>query len=108
MEEDKGGGGGGGGRGGGGEPARVPSGFVKAGERQRFTVELRPGETTIVSWKRLIRDAQKASGSTSAAPEAPANAHPALESRITPVRVQFLSGNGYGWFLFACLVAGKT
>lgn len=47
-------------------------------------MELRPGETTIVSWKRLIRDAQKASGSTSAAPEAPANAHPALESRIAP------------------------
>ncbi|XP_044470118.1 ubinuclein-1-like isoform X2 [Mangifera indica] len=28
--------------------------------RQRFTIELRPGETTIVSWKRLIKDAHKA------------------------------------------------
>ncbi|TYH00802.1 hypothetical protein ES288_A09G007000v1 [Gossypium darwinii] len=29
--------------------------------RQRFTIELRPGETTIVSWKRLIKDAQDTS-----------------------------------------------
>ena len=29
--------------------------------RQRFTIELRPGETTIVSWKRLIKDAQNTS-----------------------------------------------
>ncbi|KAL6527531.1 hypothetical protein OROGR_016621 [Orobanche gracilis] len=28
-----------------------------AGDRLRFTVELRPGETTIVSWKRLLREA---------------------------------------------------
>ncbi|GMI98095.1 hypothetical protein HRI_003478800 [Hibiscus trionum] len=26
--------------------------------RQRFSIELRPGETTIVSWKRLVKDAQ--------------------------------------------------
>ncbi|XVE86487.1 hypothetical protein DITRI_Ditri18aG0037900 [Diplodiscus trichospermus] len=29
--------------------------------RQRFTIELRPGETTIVSWKRLVKDAQNTS-----------------------------------------------
>ncbi|TYJ16769.1 hypothetical protein E1A91_A09G005700v1 [Gossypium mustelinum] len=29
--------------------------------RQRFTIELMPGETTIVSWKRLIKDAQDTS-----------------------------------------------
>lgn len=31
--------------------------FEVAGGRQRFTVELRPGETTIVSWKKLLKDA---------------------------------------------------
>ena len=29
--------------------------------RQRFTIELRSGETTIVSWKRLVKDAQNTS-----------------------------------------------
>ncbi|KAK7861180.1 ubinuclein-1 [Quercus suber] len=43
-----------------------------------FTVELRPGETTIVSWKKLLKDANKVNGSAStSAPEPPANAHPA-------------------------------
>ncbi|KAA8538401.1 hypothetical protein F0562_028053 [Nyssa sinensis] len=81
MEEGKGEGGGGGG--GGGESGRVSSSLVAVGCRQRFTVELRPGETTIVSWKKLMKDASKVSGSTSA-PEPPSNAHPALESRIAP------------------------
>ncbi|KAL2497172.1 wound-responsive family protein [Abeliophyllum distichum] len=31
--------------------------FESAGGRLRFTVELKPGETTIVSWKKLLRDA---------------------------------------------------
>ncbi|XVE83383.1 hypothetical protein DITRI_Ditri16bG0084600 [Diplodiscus trichospermus] len=31
------------------------------GSRQRFTIELRPGGTTIVSWKRLVKDAQNMS-----------------------------------------------
>ncbi|KAH1215229.1 Ubinuclein-1 [Glycine max] len=39
--------------------ARAPSSFVKKGDRQMFTVELRPGETTIVSWKKLMKDANK-------------------------------------------------
>ncbi|KAK8632149.1 hypothetical protein V6N13_028926 [Hibiscus sabdariffa] len=30
-------------------------------KRQRFTIELRPGEITIVSWKRLVKDAQNIS-----------------------------------------------
>ncbi|KAL5145525.1 Ubinuclein-1 [Glycine soja] len=41
------------------------SSFVKKGDRQMFTVELRPGETTIVSWKKLLKDANKPNGSTS-------------------------------------------
>ena len=78
--------------------ARVKSLFVKVGDRTRFTVELRPGETTIVSWKKLMKDAAKADGvsfsSTTkaaaaavavAAPEPPTNAHPSLESRLAPV-----------------------
>ncbi|XP_008783317.3 LOW QUALITY PROTEIN: ubinuclein-1 [Phoenix dactylifera] len=32
---------------------------VPATERQRFSVELRPGETTIVSWKKLLRESGK-------------------------------------------------
>ncbi|KAK4387333.1 Ubinuclein-1 [Sesamum angolense] len=47
---------------GGGGPELGPgskptSSFEAAGGRLRFTVELRPGETTIVSWKKLLRDA---------------------------------------------------
>ncbi|KAG2663303.1 hypothetical protein I3760_16G022500 [Carya illinoinensis] len=70
---------------GGGESSRASSSFVKAGDRQVFTVELRPGETTIVSWKKLLKDANKVNGSTaSSVPEPPANAHPTLESLIAP------------------------
>ena len=74
--------------------ARLKSSFVKVGDRTRFTVELRPGETTIVSWKKLMKDAAKADGTSSsaaaaatavAAPEPPTNAHPSLESRLSPV-----------------------
>nr|GME04701.1 ubinuclein-1-like isoform X2 [Ipomoea batatas] len=43
----------------GGEPGvgRVSTSYEAAGGRQRFTVELRPGETTIVSWKKLLKEA---------------------------------------------------
>ncbi|XP_027339060.1 ubinuclein-1-like isoform X2 [Abrus precatorius] len=47
------------------EEKRASSSFVKKGDRQMFTVELRPGETTIVSWKKLMKDANKFNGSTS-------------------------------------------
>ncbi|EOY16441.1 Wound-responsive family protein, putative isoform 3 [Theobroma cacao] len=92
--EDKSGGGGGAGSGGGGEPSRVVAPKVmKAGDRQVFTVELRPGETTYVSWKKLVKDANRGNGSSAAAamvavatsaPEPPPNAHPNLQSRIAP------------------------
>lgn len=80
MEEEK--------RGGGGDSSsRASSSFVKSGDRQMFTVDLRPGETTIVSWKKLMKDANKVNGSSSASvPEPPVNAYPGLESRIAPVR----------------------
>ncbi|KAH1099605.1 hypothetical protein GLYMA_13G032500v4 [Glycine max] len=65
--------------------ARAPSSFVKKGDRQMFTVELRPGETTIVSWKKLMKDANKVNNGSASAPEHRApNANPALESRIAP------------------------
>lgn len=66
--------------------ARALSSFVKKGDRQMFTVELRPGETTIVSWKKLMKDANKVnSKGPASAPEYFPNANPALESRIAPV-----------------------
>ncbi|KAE9446522.1 hypothetical protein C3L33_21596, partial [Rhododendron williamsianum] len=73
------------GSGSGGESRRATtSSFVTVGDRQRFTVELRPGETTIVSWKKLVKDSTKAQGPASVPEPPPANAHPALESRLAP------------------------
>ncbi|GMI89581.1 Ubinuclein 1 [Hibiscus trionum] len=84
---------------GGGEPSRVAAPkVVKACDRQVFTVELRPGETTYVSWRKLVKDANRAHGSSptavavgatasavaAPAPEPPPNAHPNLQSRIAP------------------------
>ncbi|GAB4844131.1 hypothetical protein Ancab_037438 [Ancistrocladus abbreviatus] len=76
MEEDKSGGG-------DSSSSRVSSSFEKLDDRIRFTVELRPGETTIVSWKKLMKDAAKTNG-PAAAPEPPTNVHPTLESRLAP------------------------
>ncbi|WVY90633.1 hypothetical protein V8G54_036147 [Vigna mungo] len=65
--------------------ARAPSSFVKKGDRQMFTVELRPGETTIVSWKKLMKDANKVNNKGPAsAPEHLPNGNPVLESRTAP------------------------
>ncbi|XP_010269067.1 PREDICTED: ubinuclein-1-like isoform X3 [Nelumbo nucifera] len=78
----------------GGNSSRVSSSFPPAAggasssshaskNGRWFTVELRPGETTIVSWKKLIKEANKANQPPLAS-EAPSGAHPALESRIAP------------------------
>ncbi|KAK3013076.1 hypothetical protein RJ639_009915, partial [Escallonia herrerae] len=75
------------GGGGGGESARDSPSFVTAGGRQRFSVELRPGETTIVSWRKLAKDTGKVKEPkpTAAAPEQPPSVpHPVLEPRIAP------------------------
>ncbi|KAL2317841.1 hypothetical protein Fmac_031717 [Flemingia macrophylla] len=69
---------------GGGDSSRPPSSFVKKGDRQMFTVELRPGETTIVSWKKLMKDANKVNDGSASASERQPNVNPALESRIAP------------------------
>ncbi|KAF1889558.1 hypothetical protein Lal_00024885 [Lupinus albus] len=71
------------------DSSRPPSSFVKRGDRQMFTVELRPGETTIVSWKKLMKDANKVNstnnnGSTSAPEHHRSISNPALQSRIAP------------------------
>ncbi|KAI8004421.1 Ubinuclein-2 [Camellia lanceoleosa] len=75
---------------GAGKSVRGSSSLVAVGGRQRFTVELRPGETTIVSWKKLAKDVSKVNRPTSSAPaparapEPQSNAHSALESRLAP------------------------
>ncbi|KAL7176343.1 hypothetical protein ACSBR2_029809 [Camellia fascicularis] len=73
---------------GAGKSVRASSSLVAVGDRQRFTVELRPGETTIVSWKKLAKDVSKVNRPTSSAPapapEPQSNAHSALESRLAP------------------------
>ncbi|KAJ9566921.1 hypothetical protein OSB04_002887 [Centaurea solstitialis] len=45
--------------------------LLSGGGRQRFEVELRPGETTIVSWKKLIKDANKAAKNDNKPPPPP-------------------------------------
>ncbi|KAK4340989.1 hypothetical protein RND71_039490 [Anisodus tanguticus] len=76
---------------GGGEPVgRTTTSYEAAGGRRRFTVELRPGETTIVSWKKLIKDATKSNingagpGPTIAASIKPPLTNPSLETRLAP------------------------
>ncbi|CAJ2674514.1 unnamed protein product [Trifolium pratense] len=57
---------------------------IRIGDRQLFKVELRPGETTIVSWKKLLKDANKDNNGSTSAPEQVPKANPALEARIAP------------------------
>ncbi|KAL3638855.1 hypothetical protein CASFOL_016762 [Castilleja foliolosa] len=45
------------GAGGGGPEPKPTCSYETSGDRLRFTVELRPGETTIVSWKKLLKEA---------------------------------------------------
>ncbi|KAL3641221.1 hypothetical protein CASFOL_016189 [Castilleja foliolosa] len=69
---------------GGSEPAPVPkptSLYESSGERLRFTVELHPGETTIVSWKKLLKEAT--SGKHKG--PGPSVSHPASETDQQPI-----------------------
>jgi len=54
--------------------AAVPE-AAAACRRQLFTVELRPGETTIVSWKKLLREAGQAAPAPAVAAEPAFAAH---------------------------------
>ncbi|KAL5779349.1 hypothetical protein ACOSQ2_010086 [Xanthoceras sorbifolium] len=62
------------------------SSFLKSGDRQVFAVELRAGETTYVSWKKLMKDANKTNsiGSSNALLDSQPVPRPNLESRIVP------------------------
>jgi hypothetical protein len=68
--------------------AAVPE-AAAACRRQLFTVELRPGETTIVSWKKLLREAGQAAPAPAVAaePAFPAHAGPsgAVSSTVAVV-----------------------
>ncbi|XP_071702494.1 ubinuclein-1-like [Rutidosis leptorrhynchoides] len=83
----------------------TPSTLLSGGGRQRFEVELRPGETTIVSWKKLIKDANKANkidiDSKNIVPSvsipsvpAPAAVNTALDSSIAPISGQAAENEG--------------
>lgn len=51
-------------------PVPAPASGVVAGDpnqRQRFYVELAPGETTVVSWRELVREAKKGAVSVNSA-----------------------------------------
>lgn len=86
--------------------ATAPTTVLCGGGRQRFEVELIPGETTIVSWKKLMKDANKAAAASASANnnnsddvnnnnnntnkeaavgDAPVVVKPALDSRIAPL-----------------------
>lgn len=76
--------------------ARLTPSFVKSGDRQIFAVELRPGDTTIVSWKKLLKDANRvnsvsaaAGNSSSAAAQAAPEAHP-LPVQLLLLRLFFV------------------
>ncbi|KAM0947331.1 hypothetical protein DsansV1_C08g0085051 [Dioscorea sansibarensis] len=95
MDSEAGAAAGGGGGGGGGGPVRFPIAAaegptvassseaqkerVETGERLRFRVELKPGETTIVSWKRLLKEAGKGGQSPSVQ-----QLRPVLQDQVGP------------------------
>lgn len=90
------------GRGGVGESAAAKISMAFGGQRQRFQMELRPGETTIVSWKKLVKDSNNKVNKpptpsvpvsvpvpvpvpvTEAPPPVPPPPHTVLDSRIAP------------------------
>nr|XP_009785849.1 PREDICTED: uncharacterized protein LOC104234054 isoform X3 [Nicotiana sylvestris] len=86
----------GGGSGGESVVGRTSTSYEAAAGRRRFTVELRPGETTIVSWKKLLKDATisqsnapngagpapTTSSAAAAAVIQPPLPHPSLETRL--------------------------
>ncbi|XP_047322835.1 ubinuclein-1-like isoform X2 [Impatiens glandulifera] len=69
------------------ESSRMSTSFVSVAGRHRFSVELRPGETTIVSWKKLLKDVSKADRRSSVT-DVPLNAHPTLDSHVAPVKIE--------------------
>nr|GLL39423.1 uncharacterized protein LOC109151311 isoform X1 [Ipomoea trifida] len=80
------------GTGGGGESAggKFSTSYEESGGRQRFKVKLTPGETTIVSWKKLLKDAtgshsrRNAVSDPAPSSSAAAAANQPLDSHIAP------------------------
>nr|GMD52209.1 ubinuclein-1-like isoform X5 [Ipomoea batatas] len=80
------------GTGGGGESAcgKFSTSYEELGGRQRFKVKLTPGETTIVSWKKLLKDAtgshsrRNAVSDPAPSSSAAAAANQPLDSHIAP------------------------
>ncbi|XP_011102211.1 ubinuclein-1 isoform X1 [Sesamum indicum] len=77
-----------------GSGSRPMSSFESAGGRLRFTVELRPGETTIVSWKKLLREATSSkvsgSGPSASCPSSEAYQQPVSQPPLPPPTVASL------------------
>ncbi|KAH6789113.1 hypothetical protein C2S51_004119 [Perilla frutescens var. frutescens] len=68
-------------------PGSKPAPTVEAaGGRLRFTVDLRPGETTIVSWKKLLREANLSESDR----PGPSASGPSCEARGGSVSAQLL------------------
>ncbi|KAF8092642.1 hypothetical protein N665_0407s0022 [Sinapis alba] len=65
----------------GSTPVESSSKILTAGDRKLLKVKLREGETTYVSWKKLMKEASKGDGSSDSAPP---NANPNLQSRLAP------------------------
>lgn len=66
-----------------GESSRTSPKLLAAADRKLLKVELRRGETTYVSWKKLMKEASKGHGSS--APDPVPNANPNLEAHLAPV-----------------------
>ncbi|XP_033141865.1 ubinuclein-2 isoform X3 [Brassica rapa] len=60
--------------------------LLTAGDRKLLKVELREGETTYVSWKKLMKEASNSRGigSSDSGLDPPPNSNPNLQSRIAP------------------------
>ncbi|KAJ0231670.1 Hpc2-related domain-containing protein [Hirschfeldia incana] len=64
-----------------GKSSTISPKILTAGDRKLLKVELRKGETTYVSWKKLMKEG---SNGINPSDSAPPNANPNLESRIAP------------------------
>ncbi|KAH7289746.1 hypothetical protein KP509_30G017500 [Ceratopteris richardii] len=59
-----------------------PSACLTMPSRERFYVELKPGETTFVSWRKLLRESQKSEGLLFSCCEAPTHAQSTLQACV--------------------------
>lgn len=82
------------------ETTRGMPSYVRLGDREIFSVDLRVGETTFVSWKKLMKDANKVGGSAKLPDPVPFIAHPNLEARIASVSPFFFVIYGQIFVLF--------